>query len=78
MRIDITDQRGFARALETIDAAIAKVDAEDALQVLNQFQSEELSSMFSAYKTQKSNYAPSLKGMFQYLTTTHLQSAQVG
>jgi hypothetical protein len=30
VRIDITDQRGFARALETVDAAIAKVDAEDA------------------------------------------------
>lgn len=32
VRIDITDQRGFQRALETVEAAIAKVDAEDAAQ----------------------------------------------
>jgi hypothetical protein len=50
---------------------------EDAVQVLNQFQAEELSSTFSAYKTQKSNYSGKLKGVFQYLATTHLQSAQM-
>jgi hypothetical protein len=30
VRVDISDQRGFARAVEIADAAIAKVDAEDA------------------------------------------------
>lgn len=32
VRTDISDQRSFAKALEIADAAIAKVDAEDAAQ----------------------------------------------
>jgi hypothetical protein len=50
---------------------------EDAVQVLNQFQRDELSSMFTAYRTQKSNYRPGFKGLFEFLTTTHVQAAQV-
>ena len=30
VRIDISDQPGFQRALDTVEAAITKVDAEDA------------------------------------------------
>jgi len=32
VRIDITDQRGFTRALDTVEAAITKVAEEDAAQ----------------------------------------------
>jgi plasmid maintenance system antidote protein VapI len=32
VRVDISDQRGFAKAVEIVDAAIAKVNAEDAVQ----------------------------------------------